>query len=108
MTPMPPAWAMAIAMADFGDGVHGRRHQRDAELDGAREPGADIGLVRQHRRSGGLQEDVIECERFLKLHANLREEKQKRRPVPPEEGGRRVGGALYTKRRRTQGVVDGG
>jgi hypothetical protein len=58
----------------LGDGVHGRRHQRDAQLDGAGELGARVGLVGQHCRRGRLQEDVIESERFLKLHANLREE----------------------------------
>ena len=64
MTPMPPACAMAIAMRRLGDGVHRRRHQRDAELDRAGEPGAGVGLVGQDRRSGGLQQDVVEGERL--------------------------------------------
>jgi hypothetical protein len=31
----------------LGDRIHGRRHQRNTELDGAREAGAGIGLVGQ-------------------------------------------------------------
>ena len=102
MTPMPPACAMAIAIGGLGDGVHRRRHQRDAELDGAREPRMGVGLVGQHRRGGRLQEDVIESERFLKLHANLRTEKQNRRPWE----GRRVGEPLYTLPRDKPSAVD--
>ncbi len=57
----------------LGDRIHRRRQQRNIELDGAGEPGARVGLVGQDGRRRRLQEDVIEGERFLKLHANLRE-----------------------------------
>ena len=57
----------------FGHRIHRRRHQWNAELDRAREPGTRVGLVGQDGRGGRLQEDVIEGERFLNLHANLRE-----------------------------------
>ena len=72
MTPMPPSCAMAMAMRAFGHGVHRRRHQRDAELDLAGEPGAGVGLVGQHCRRGRHEQDVVEGQRFLNLHANLR------------------------------------
>jgi len=36
----------------LGDGVHRRRHQRDAELDGTGEARARVGLVGQDRRGG--------------------------------------------------------
>ena len=98
MTPMPPAWAMAMAMRRLGHRVHGGGHQRDAELDRAREPGAGVGLAGQHLGGGRLQQDVVERQSFLKLHANLQKEKQNGGPF----GGRRVGEPLYTLPRTNQ------
>src|SRR6185437_3828408 len=67
--------------------------------DGAGEPGAGVGLVGKHRRGGRLQEDVIECERFLKQHRQPpRGENKTGGPL----GGRRVGEPLYTSPRINQ------
>ena len=49
----------------LGNGIHRRRHERDVELDGPGEARPRIGLAGQDGRGGGLQEDVIEGERFL-------------------------------------------
>ena len=68
MMPRPPCWAMAIAMAGLGHRVHGRREQRDAELDLAGQPGADVGLGRQDLGIGGLEQHVVEGERLSDRH----------------------------------------
>jgi len=85
--------------ARLGDRVHRRRHQRDVELDGAREACAGVGLSRQDRRRGRFQEDVIEGERFLNLHTNLRRGETKTAALGE---GRRVGEPLYTPPRTSQ------
>jgi hypothetical protein len=48
----------------LGNGVHGGGNQRDAELDGAGKTGSRIDLARQHGRSGGNQQNVVERQRF--------------------------------------------
>ncbi len=53
----------------------------------------NVRLVGQDRRGGRLQEDVIESERFLKLHANLRAEKRK----PAALGGTAGLASRYTQ-----------
>ena len=48
----------------LGDGIHCGRHDRRVELDAAREPGAQVDVVRQYHRMRGHQGDVVEGERF--------------------------------------------
>ena len=49
----------------LGDGVHGRRDNRDAELDRPRQPRAGRDVVWQHTRLGRHEQHVVECEAFL-------------------------------------------
>ena len=44
----------------LGHGVHGRRHQRDAEPMTARDPGRGVRLAGQHRRMSREQEHIVE------------------------------------------------
>ena len=46
----------------FGDGIHGRRDDRQVERDRAGEPGADIGVGREHRGVAGREQHVVEGE----------------------------------------------
>ena len=55
----------------FGDRVHRRRDQRDAELDLAGEARAGIGIAGQHRRGRRNQHHVVECQRLADFHASL-------------------------------------
>ena len=66
ITPMPPACAMAMAMRDFGDGIHGRRDDRDIETDPARDAGADIDLGREHTGQARLQQHVVKGQRLTR------------------------------------------
>ena len=64
MTPMPPACAMAIASrasvtVSMAAEMIGRLRLIDA-----RQPGGDVGLRRQHLGMAGLQQNVVESERF--------------------------------------------
>ena len=51
----------------LGDRVHGGRDQRDAELDLARQPGADVDLGGQDRGMRRLEQDIIERQSFPDL-----------------------------------------
>ena len=46
------------------DRIHGRRYQRDAELDLACQPRPRIDLARQHGRGGGDQKNIVKRKRF--------------------------------------------
>ena len=48
----------------LGDGVHGRRDQGNAELDLAGQARAHVDLGRQHLGTGGLEQHVVEGQRF--------------------------------------------
>ena len=48
----------------LGDGVHRRGHDRDRELDLARQPRARRDVVREHLRLGGHEQDVVEGQPF--------------------------------------------
>ena len=48
----------------LGDGVHGRREDRQVETDGAGELRPDIRCARHHRAMAGAQENVVEGEAF--------------------------------------------
>ena len=50
----------------LGDGVHGRGDDRDVEGDRAGEPRADIDVGRQHFGQAGLEQHVVEGERFAR------------------------------------------
>jgi hypothetical protein len=56
--------------ARLGDGVHRRGKQGDAQLDGARQSGGGIGVVRQDRGFARLQQNIVEGERQRQFHAN--------------------------------------
>ena len=51
----------------LGHRVHGRRDQRDAELDLAGQPGADVDLGGQDRGMRRLEQDVVERQSFPDL-----------------------------------------
>ena len=51
----------------LGHGVHRRRDQRDAELDLAGQPGADVDLGGQDRGMRRLEQNVVEGQRFTDL-----------------------------------------
>ena len=58
----------------FGDRVHGRRDQRDAELDLTGQPGLDVDLGRQHLGACRLEQNVVEGQGFAdhqSCHAGL-------------------------------------
>jgi hypothetical protein len=57
--------------APLGHRVHGRREQRDAELDRPRQAGAGVGLAGQDGGFRGDEKNVVEGERFADIHANL-------------------------------------
>ena len=48
----------------FGDGIHGRGDDRNIERDFARDARAHVGFGRQHVGQAGLEQHVIEGERF--------------------------------------------
>jgi hypothetical protein len=50
----------------LGHRVHGGGDDRQIERDGAREPRAEVGLGRHGVRQAGLQQNVVECKRFLR------------------------------------------
>ena len=81
MTPTPPACAIAIAIARFGDGVHRGGDDRDVERNRAGDVGADIGLGRQDIRETGLQQHVVERVGFADTLKSLPS------PLPTPFGG---------------------
>jgi hypothetical protein len=55
----------------LGHRVHRRGQDRDAEPYLPGDPGAGIGLARQHRRFAGLQQHVVEGEAQADVHSSL-------------------------------------
>ena len=56
----------------FRHGIHGSRHQRQTQLDIAREAGTQAGVLGQHFREGGHEEDVVKSQGFSqKAHGAL-------------------------------------
>jgi hypothetical protein len=53
----------------LGHRVHGRGQQRDAQLDGAGQPGARVGLVWEDCRLRRLEKDVVESKSLSEFHA---------------------------------------
>src|SRR3954465_11800997 len=51
--------------ARLGDRVHGRRDDRDIQLEVAGEPGAEAGVARQDARVGGKKQNIVEGQRLL-------------------------------------------
>ena len=65
MTPMPPAWAMAMAIGASVTVSMADERIGQVELDVARHAGADIGVARQDGGARRLQKDVVEGQRFF-------------------------------------------
>ena len=55
--------------AAFGDRVHGRRQQRNAEIDGPRQAGRSVGVGGQDVGFGRHQEHIVEGKGFGEFHA---------------------------------------
>src|SRR5688572_20388066 len=81
--------------ARLRDGVHGRRQQRDIETDLRREPGGDVGLVRQDLGVAGDNQHVVEREGLvavekLVIHSGVSPPRSRAQPTAWTEPTKRA------------------
>ena len=70
---MPPAWAMAIAIRDFGHRVHRRGQKRDVQRHRGGQARPGVGGRRQDLRRAGNEKHIVEGEGFAQFHGRVPE-----------------------------------